>query len=53
MLEAHVQLAPAYNRLKRPEDAQREREIAERRPAAAQAKQPGAKVPGKGGGVDR
>lgn len=53
MIEAHVQLATAYNRLKRPEDAQREREIAERLTAEAQAKQPGAKVPGKGGGVDR
>lgn len=53
MIEAHVQLATAYNRLKRPEDAQREREIAERLTAEAQAKQPGAKVPGKGGGVDK
>jgi tetratricopeptide (TPR) repeat protein len=53
MIEAHVQLATAYNRLKRPEDAEREREIAERLTAEAQAKQPGAKVPGKGGGVDR
>jgi tetratricopeptide (TPR) repeat protein len=49
LIEAHVQLATAYNRLKRPADAQREREIAERLTAEAQAKQPGAK-PGKGGG---
>ena len=47
LIEAHVQLATAYSRLKRPEDAQRERAIAERLTAEAQAKQPGAK---KGGG---
>jgi tetratricopeptide (TPR) repeat protein len=47
-IEVHVQLATAYNRLKRPDDAQREREIAERLTAEEQAKQPGAK-PGPGG----
>jgi tetratricopeptide (TPR) repeat protein len=46
LIEAHVQLATAYNRLKRPEDAQRERAIIDRLTAAAQAKQPGAKGPG-------
>ena len=49
LIEAHVQLATAYNRLKRPADAQREREIADRLTAEAQAKQPGAKPAGKGG----
>ena len=49
LIEAHVQLATAYNRLKRPGDAQREREIADRLTAEAQAKQPGAKPVGKGG----
>jgi tetratricopeptide (TPR) repeat protein len=49
LIEAHVQLATAYNRLKRPQDAQREREIADRLTAEAQAKQPGAKPTGKGG----
>ncbi len=42
VIEVHVQLATAYNRLKRREDAQREREIADRLTAEAQAKQPGA-----------
>jgi tetratricopeptide (TPR) repeat protein len=50
LIEAHVQLATAYNRLKRPEDAQREREIADRLTAEAQAKQPGAKPTVKSGG---
>ncbi len=49
IIEAHVQLATAYNRLKRTEDAQREREVADRLTAEAQAKQPGAKPNGKGG----
>jgi hypothetical protein len=34
-----VQLATAYNRLKRPADAERHREIVDRLNAAAQAKQ--------------
>lgn len=38
-VEAHVQLAIAYNRLKRPEDAQRHRAIVERLNAAAQETQ--------------
>ena len=45
LIDAHVQLATAYNRLNRKEDAQREREIAERLTAEAQAKQPGAATP--------
>ena len=49
MIEAHVQLATAYNRLKRTADAQREREIADRLTAEQQARQPGAKPNGKGG----
>jgi tetratricopeptide (TPR) repeat protein len=49
MIEAHVQLATAYNRLKRTADAQREREIADRLTAEQQARQPGAKPHGKGG----
>ena len=51
LVEVHVQLATAYNRLKRKEDAQRERAIVDRLNAEAQAKQRGAKPPGKGGGV--
>jgi protein O-GlcNAc transferase len=39
LIEAHVQLATAYNRLKRKEDAQRERAIIDRLNAEAQAKQ--------------
>jgi tetratricopeptide (TPR) repeat protein len=39
LVEAHVQLATAYNRLKRPEDAQREKAIVDRLNAEAQAKQ--------------
>jgi Tfp pilus assembly protein PilF len=53
MIEAHVQLATAYGRLKRTADAQREREIIDRLTAEAQAKQPGAKPSGKGGEVQR
>jgi tetratricopeptide (TPR) repeat protein len=49
-LEAHVQLATAYNRLKRTADADRERVIIDRLNAEAQAKQPGAKPPIKTGG---
>ncbi len=49
MIEAHVQLATAYNRLKRTADAQRERETADRLTAEQQARQPGAKPNGKGG----
>lgn len=49
LIEAHVQLATAYGRLKRTEDAQREREIIDRLTAEAQARQPGAKPAGKGG----
>jgi len=43
LVDAHVQLATAYNRLKRKEDADRERAIIDRLNAEAQAKQPGAK----------
>jgi Tfp pilus assembly protein PilF len=53
MIEAHVQLATAFGRLKRTADAQREREIIDRLTAEAQAKQPGAKPPGKGGEMQR
>ena len=49
LIEAHVQLATAYGRLKRTADAQREREIIDRLTAEAQARQPGAKPAGKGG----
>lgn len=49
LIEAHVQLATGYARQKRNEDAQREREIIDRLTAEAQAKQPGAKTPDKGG----
>jgi tetratricopeptide (TPR) repeat protein len=45
LVEAHVQLATAYNRLKRKDDAQREREIVDRLNAAAQAKQRGGTSP--------
>ena len=43
LVEAHVQLATAYNRLKRKEDAERERAIVNRLNAEAQAKQRGGK----------
>jgi Tfp pilus assembly protein PilF len=43
MVDAHVQLATAYNRLKRKEDADRERAIIDRLNAEAQAKQRGGK----------
>jgi tetratricopeptide (TPR) repeat protein len=45
VVEVHVQLATAYNRLKRREDAQREREIVDRLNAEAQAKQRGSEKP--------
>jgi tetratricopeptide (TPR) repeat protein len=41
LVEAHVQLATAYNRLGRKEDAQRERAVVDRLNAEAQAKQRG------------
>jgi tetratricopeptide (TPR) repeat protein len=47
LIEAHVQLATAYNRLKRKDDADRERAIVDRLNAEAQAKQRGGK--GSGG----
>jgi tetratricopeptide (TPR) repeat protein len=40
-IPAHVQLATAYNRMKRPEDARRHREIVDRLNAAVVAKQKG------------
>jgi tetratricopeptide (TPR) repeat protein len=43
LVDAHVQLATAYNRLKRKEDADRERAIIDRLTAEAQAKQRGGK----------
>ena len=43
IVEVHVMLATAYNRLNRKEDAERERVIVDRLNAEAQAKQPGAK----------
>jgi tetratricopeptide (TPR) repeat protein len=43
LIDAHVQLATAYNRLKRKEDADRERAIVDRLTAEAQAKQRGGK----------
>jgi protein O-GlcNAc transferase len=46
LIEAHVPLATAYNRLKRKDDAQRERAIIDRLNAEAQAKQRGGKGPG-------
>ncbi len=45
LVDAHVQLATAYNRLKRKDDAERERIIIDRLNAEAQAKR-GGKVPG-------
>lgn len=42
LVEAHVQLATAYNRLGRRDDAERERAIVDRLNAEAQARQPGA-----------
>ena len=48
LVEVHVQLATGYTRLKRKEDADRERAIVERLNKEAQAKQPGAK-----GGLDQ
>jgi Flp pilus assembly protein TadD len=45
VVEVHVQLATAYNRLKRREDAQRERAIVDRLNAEAQAKQRGSDKP--------
>jgi Tfp pilus assembly protein PilF len=41
LVEAHVQLATAYNRLKRKDDADREKAIVDRLNAEAQAKQKG------------
>jgi Tfp pilus assembly protein PilF len=41
LVEIHVQLATAYNRLQRPEDAERERAIVDRLNAEAAAKQKG------------
>ena len=41
LVEAHVQLATAYNRLKRKDDAERERAIVNRLNVEAQAKQRG------------
>jgi tetratricopeptide (TPR) repeat protein len=49
LVDVHVQLATGYNRLKRKDDADRERAIIDRLTAEAQAKQPGAKP----GGGDR
>ena len=48
LVEVHVQLATAYNRLKRKEDADREKAIVDRLNAEAQAKQKGGTDPGKG-----
>jgi len=45
VVEVHVQLAIAYNRLKRTDDARRERAIVDRLNAEAQAKQRDDKVP--------
>jgi tetratricopeptide (TPR) repeat protein len=45
LIEAHVQLATAYHRLKRTDDAQRERAIVDRLNAEVAAKQRGTKVP--------
>lgn len=42
LIEAHVQLATAYNRLGRRDDAERERQIVDKLNAEAQAKQAGA-----------
>jgi tetratricopeptide (TPR) repeat protein len=49
LVDVHVQLATAYNRLKRKADADRERQIIDRLNAEAQAKQPGAKGGSAGG----
>jgi tetratricopeptide (TPR) repeat protein len=46
LVEIHVQLATAYNRLKRKEDAERERAIVDRLNAEAQKKQSGGTPPG-------
>jgi hypothetical protein len=43
LVDVHVQLATAYNRLKRKDDADRERAIIDRLNAEAQAKQRGGK----------
>jgi Tfp pilus assembly protein PilF len=43
-VDAHVQLATAYYRLKRKADGDREREVVARLTAENQAKQPGAKA---------
>jgi tetratricopeptide (TPR) repeat protein len=48
LVDVHVQLATGYNRLKRKDDAERERVIIDRLNAEAQARQPGSK-PGGGG----
>jgi tetratricopeptide (TPR) repeat protein len=48
LIEAHVQLATAYSRLKRKDDADRERSIIDRLNAEAQAKRSG-----KGGSLER
>ena len=47
LVDVHVQLATAYNRLKRTGDAERERAIVDKLNAETQAKQPGSK-PGEG-----
>ncbi len=49
LIEAHVQLATAYNRLKRKDDADREKAIIDRLNAEAQAKR---SVKGSGGSVE-
>ena len=46
LVDVHVQLATAYTRLKRKDDADRERAIIDRLNAEAQAKQPGSKPGG-------
>lgn len=53
LIEAHVQLATAYNRLKRKEDAERERVIIDRLNAEAQARQGTAKGSGSTQGPGR
>jgi hypothetical protein len=45
-IDGHVLLATTYYRLKRKEDAERERAIVARLTAETQAKQPGAQSPG-------
>ena len=45
MVDSHVQLATAYNRQKRKDDADRERAIVEKLNQANQAKESGAAVP--------